>query len=113
MFSSAGERVRRGPWPVWEGRGSPGPSFLPGDAILELFGGLIIDGDGHPSIRVEGELHVVVDFRSARLVPSGLHFFGTSRKPQRLGIRGEPINMFTVIFFFLFFWWDPSSLVRD
>ena len=73
---------------MWEGRGSLGRLFLPGDAILELFGGLVIDGDGHPCVRVKGELHVVVDLRSARLFPRGLHFLGTSRKPQRRGIRG-------------------------
>lgn len=81
--------------PVWERCGSPGLSFLPGNPVLELFRGLIVDGDGHPSVSVKGELHIVVDFSSACLFSQGLHFLGTPRKPERRGIW-ELANQFSI-----------------
>lgn len=36
--------------------------FLHCHPIGELFKGLAVEGDGHPSISIEGKLHTVLDF---------------------------------------------------
>lgn len=61
----------------------------PGDAVLELLRGLIVDGDGHPGVGIEGELHVVMGLRRAGLSPRARRLLSASRKPPRLSTWRE------------------------
>lgn len=70
----------------WEAAVSPAvPSYavLPGNSILELLSGLVVDGYGYPGICVKDELNVVVDLSSACLFSVVLHFLSTSGKSQK------------------------------
>lgn len=65
---------------------------LPGNAILEFFSSLIVDGDGYPGICVKGELDIVVDLSFARLFPMALYFLSTSGKSQSPHNHNPPTN---------------------
>lgn len=78
-----GEGTFLGPGPALPpGEQLTWPSLSPGNAALELLGGLVIDGDGHPGVCVEGELDVVVDLGLAGLVSGALYLFCTPRWPE-------------------------------
>lgn len=63
----------------------PGPPalFSPGYSVLEFFGSLVINGDGHSRVSVKGELHIVADLGFADFLARGLHFLCAPGKSQR------------------------------